>query len=105
MTYSTPAPCFVKSMERHFHTKEALFACGSPIVLAVADTKSEAPEAKDVKAIVLREGDLVILKEGIWHDACHGLGVPTCYYWYAECDPAITDPWVAISGGPINLLI
>jgi ureidoglycolate lyase len=105
LTYGSPAPCVVKTMERHHHTREALFGCSVPIVLAVADTKGDAPDAKDIRAVVLREGDLVILGEGIWHDACHGLGVPAGYYWYAECDPNIKDPWVAVSGGPVSLLI
>lgn len=102
-TTGVPAPCTFTTMEQHHHTKEALFAQAGPVVLAVADTPGPAPAAQDVVAVVIRPGDLVILDEGVWHDACHGLGVATPYYWFAVCDPQITDPWVPVEGGPVHL--
>lgn len=102
-TISSAAPCTTATMERHHHTKEALFTTTGPVLLAVANTDAAAPLADDVCVVVIRHGDLVILNEGTWHDVCHGLGVQTPYYWHNVCDPSIVDPWVPIDGGPLLL--
>jgi ureidoglycolate lyase len=102
-TVGDAAPCVTGAMERHFHTKEALFTSGKPVLLAVAATMGDEPAAGDVRVVILREGDLVILDEGIWHDACHGLGERSVYYWHAVCDPQIVDPWVPLRSGPVRL--
>ena len=44
------------------------------------------PQAEDVRAVILRAGDVVVLNRGIWHDACRGLGRPSAYYYLASCD-------------------
>ncbi|TAM66972.1 MAG: hypothetical protein EPN48_15010 [Microbacteriaceae bacterium] len=102
-TVGTEAPCQTGAMERHHHTKEALFTSGQPVLLAIAATDGDAPAAADVRVVIIRPGDLVILNEGIWHDACHGLGEQTAYYWHAVCDPRIVDPWVQLENGPVRL--
>lgn len=104
-TLAASAPCVTTVMERHHHTKEALFTSREPILLAVAPGHPDAaaPKARDIRAVIIRQGDLVILDKGTWHDACHGLGVDAPYYWHAVCDPKIVDPWVAIEGGPVRL--
>ena|SRR5690625_1131321 len=102
-TLGTNLPTVTTTMEQHHHTKEALFPAAGPIALAVADTKADAPHVDDIRAVIIRPGTLVVLHEGIWHDACHGLGQDTPYYWYAYCDPNIVDPWTPITGGPIRL--
>lgn len=102
-TISAAAPCTTATMERHHHTKEALFTITGPVLLAVADTDADAPRADDVCVVVIRHGDLVILNEGTWHDVCHGLGVQTPYYWHNVSDPSIVDPWIPIDGGPLRL--
>lgn len=102
-TVATPLPAEVRRMERHHHTKEALFAAQGPVALPLAATDGEAPTADDIIVVIIRPGDLVVLDEGIWHDACHGLEQETPYYWYAECDPSIVDPWVTIDGGGVSV--
>lgn len=102
-TSGIAAPCITRTMERHHHTKEALFTNSGPVLLAVAATASAAPRSEDIHVVIIRHGDLVILNEGTWHDACHGLGEEMPYYWYASCDPSIIDPWVPIEGGPVHL--
>ncbi len=104
-TVAAKAPCVTAKMERHHHTKEALFTNSEPVLLAVApgNPDSVAPNLSEIRAIIIRHGDLVILHEGTWHDACHGLGVIASYYWHAVCDPTVIDPWVAIEGGAVRL--
>ena len=58
------------SMERHFLTEEPQFCGDGDMVLTVADSDPEnAPKAGDVKAFILKPGDLAVLAKGIWHDA------------------------------------
>jgi len=103
LTIGSAEPLQVAAMERHLHTKEALFCAGAPVVVAVADTSGEHPHADDVRAFVIEPGDVVILDEGIWHSACHGLGSPTPYYWLATADDSIADVWAPVTGGPIEV--
>lgn len=97
---SLPAPSI--KMERHQHTSEALFCAADPVCLFVADTGGDRPSADDVRAFILEPGSVVVLRRGVWHDACRGLNRPTPYYWIANADPQITDPWVDIEGGPLR---
>jgi len=103
LTIGSAEPLRVDAMERHLHTKEALFCAGAPVVVAVADTAGDVPHADDVRAFVIEPGDVVILDEGIWHTACHGLGAPTPYYWLATADDSIADVWAPVTGGPLEV--
>lgn len=97
-TVGQPAPCTVRSMEKHEHTMEAVFCTKDPIVLCVAASRADMPpQAEDVRALILRPGDVAVLKRGIWHDACHGLGRPAAYYYLASRGgkPAV---WVEVEG-------
>lgn len=97
-TVGQRAPYTVHSMEKHEHTMEAVFCAADPIVLCVAASRGGMPpRAEDVRAVILRPGDVAVLKRGIWHDACHGLGRQAAYYYLASRGekPAV---WVEVEG-------
>lgn len=97
-TVGQRTPYTLHSMEKHEHTMEAVFCAAAPIVLCVAASCGEMPpRAGDVRAVILRPGDVAVLKRGIWHDACHGLGRQTAYYYLASKGktPAV---WVEVEG-------
>lgn len=105
LTVGSPLPSKTYKMERHLHTKEALFCTSEPIVLAIANSKdSERPRAEDIKAIIINPGDVVVLNEGIWHDACHGIESVVPYYWFAQVLDSPTE-WVEIENGPVKILV
>jgi len=104
-TLGSPTPCNVHTMERHLHTQEALFCLADPIVVALANSgDSEQPHVADIQAVILQPGEVIVLNNGIWHDACHGLNQSVHYYWMAT---ELEEPtqWVEISGGPITLTL
>lgn len=97
-TVGQRTPYTLHSMEKHEHTMEAVFCEAAPIVLCVAASCGDMPpRAEDVRAVILRPGDVAVLKRGIWHDACHGLGRQTAYYYLASKGktPAV---WVEVEG-------
>ena len=91
------------AMERHTHTREALFCLAESVVLAVAPADSDAPIGSEVVAVVIRPGDVVVLGEGVWHGPCWGLEGPTPYYWYAAVDDSRVTVWEPIVDGPIRV--
>ncbi|KQL49651.1 hypothetical protein AN963_07980 [Brevibacillus choshinensis] len=102
-TLGSPAPCMVSTMERHLHTQEALFCLSEPIVVALAiSSDNEQPHASDIEAVLIQPGEVIVLNEGVWHDACHGINKSSHYYWMATESDEPTE-WVGISGGPIAL--
>ena len=103
MTRGPAAPWVCRQMERHPRTEEALFCAAEAIVLAVAPpSDSVAPEAGSVRAFVLQPGQVAVMAQGVWHDACRGLLGPTYYHWMAICGLG-PDPWVAVKGGPVRV--
>ena len=75
----------VDSMERHLSTEEVLFTGDRPIILSLADSDPQGePAAEDVVSFLMEPGDLVVLKKGIWHDACHSAGGRARYYFLAN---------------------
>lgn len=101
ITQGPAAPWSCEKMERHHGTEEALFCAGAPIVLAVAPPcQNVAAAAKNVSAYIINPGQIVVMKKGVWHDACRGLDGPTPYYWMAVCGLG-PDPWVPLEGGPV----
>lgn len=100
-TLGSATPFAVTGMERHEHTREVLLCAAEPVVVAVADTAGDEPAAADVRAFVLQPGDVVVLAEGIWHTACHGVGKPSHYYWLATADDTIADEWVLPRGASL----
>lgn len=104
LTRGTGTPCETTRMERHFHTEEAIFCLAEPIVLVVAPpTDADAPDAAGVRAFVIRPGTVAVMREGTWHDACHGIGQPATYYWQATVRDDIASSWVEIEGGPVTV--
>ena len=82
--------------------------CGDgEMVLTVADSDPDRyPEAGDVKAFIMKPGDVVVLAKGIWHDANHGTkeGHDVLYYFMAtnkEPDNFREIEWVKISPEPV----
>lgn len=97
-TIGSSIPCTVRSMEKHFHTEEALFCAAESIVLVVAEARGALPpQAEDIRAFVLHPGDVAVLKRNIWHDACRGVGKKTGYYYLASRGAAPAD-WIAVNG-------
>lgn len=104
-TLGSPAPCSVHTMERHLHTQEALFCLADPIVVALANSgDSEQPHVTDIEAVIISPGEVIVLNNGIWHDACHGLKQSAHYYWMAT-ESEESAEWVEITGGPITLTL
>jgi ureidoglycolate lyase len=104
VTRGTATPCQTARMERHFHTEEAIFCLADPIVLIVAPaTGTDAPDAASLRAFIVRPGTVAVMREGTWHDACHGVGQPASYYWQATCRDDLASSWVEIEGGPVTV--
>ena len=84
LTVGCAAPCKVISMEKHSHTQEAILCMAEPILFCVAASNgNEPPKAEDLRAFLMQPGDVAIIEREVWHDACHGLGHDTAYYWLA----------------------
>ena len=97
-TIGGSAPYIVSSMEKHFHTEEALFCAAEPIVLVVAASHGDLPpQAKDIRAFVLHPGEVAVLNRNVWHDACRGLRKNTGYYYLASRGAAPAD-WITVDG-------
>lgn len=97
----------VDSMERHLSTEEVLFAGDKPIVLSIAASDpAHAPEAEDVVSLLLEPCDLVVLKPGIWHDACHAAKEHAMYYFlsYSNGDPEETT-WIPVAPDPVQVTL
>lgn len=102
-TIGQSAPYILKSMEKHDHTREALFCTSDPIIVCFAKSRDElSPRAEEVRAVILRQGDVIVLERNIWHDAGHGMGRPTTYYYLASrgVEPA---KWVNIAGDEVKV--
>ncbi len=95
----------VDSMERHLSSEEVLFAGDKPIVLSIAASDpAGAPKSGDIVNLLLEPCDLVVLKPGIWHDACHAANQRAMYYFlsYTNGDPSETT-WVPIEPSPVQV--
>ncbi len=105
LTVGSAMPCVTWTMERHPAAEEAFLCMTSPIVLPVAlASQTEYPRARDVAAYVLEPGDVVVLKPGVWHDACHGVNEPAPYFWLAAgSSSASPEPWASITDGPVEI--
>lgn len=94
-------PLEVDSMEVHNLTTEMLMCGDKPIVLAVADSDPHAAgaRAEDIRAFIISPGEIVVMKKGIWHDACRGVDGDTYYYFMAQnLEPA---EFVPVIGDPV----
>ena len=101
MTHGGSAPWHCAEMERHDGTEEALFCAAAPVVLVVAPASSApVPRRDEIEAFVISPGQAVVMKRGVWHDACRGLSGPTPYFWMAVCGLG-ASPWIPVEGGPL----
>ncbi|WP_448956441.1 ureidoglycolate lyase [Labrys neptuniae] len=103
MTHGGAAPWRCAEMERHASTEEAIFCASLPIVLAVAPASpAKAPCADAIEAFVISPGQAVVMKRGVWHDACRGQSEAAPYFWMAICglEPSA---WIPVEGGPVSI--
>lgn len=97
----------VDTMERHLSTEEILFAGDKPIVLSVAGSDPAGlPQAEDVVSLLMEPGDLVVMKRGVWHDACHAVEGTAQYYFLSHSgdDPDETA-WKAVQPAPVQVAL
>lgn len=93
-------PWLCVTMERHPGTEEAIFCGAQPVILAVAPASdADAANRADIEAFVIAPGQVVVMRRGVWHDACRGVSGPAAYYWMAICGLG-ESPWVPVAGGP-----
>ena len=64
------------------------------------------PQAKDVVSLLMEPGDLVVMKRGIWHDACHAVEGHAQYYFlsYSNGDPDETA-WKQIQPAAVQVAL
>lgn len=97
------------SMERHMLTEEPQFCGDGEMVLTVADSDPDQyPREEDVRAFILKPGDVVVVSKGIWHDANHGVDRDTYYYFLAtnkEPDNLREIEWVNIQPEPVRVIV
>ena len=95
----------VDSMERHLSSEEVQFAGSKPIILSVADSDPWGnPKEDDVASFLLNPGDAIVLKKGIWHDACHCVDGETMYFFlsYTNGEPSETT-WLSVVPDPVSV--
>lgn len=97
-----------RSMEVHMLTEEPQFCGDADMVLTVADSDPMGnPREEDVRAFIMRPGDLAVLAKGVWHDANHGVDKDTMYYFTAlnhPGNPRETE-WFDILPEPVAVLV
>lgn len=103
MTHVKGLPDTVSHMERHDHTREALFSGGQDIAVAVCSSSHTIPTAAETELVKIPAGTAFVMARGTWHSPCFGLDGPTAYYWLAISDPRFPSDWVEISGGPYQV--
>lgn len=101
-TLGSGCPFTASMMERHYHTQEALFCAGAPVVFLVAKASEEnAPRAADLVPVILKPGEIAVLHRKTWHSSAHGLNGKTHYYYLALCYKNEPTEWKEITGGPV----
>ena len=103
-TIGQSAPYVLQSMEKHDHTMEALFCMSEPVIVCFAKSRGTLPpQAEDVRSVILRQGDVIVLARNIWHDAGHGVGKPASYYYLASRGASPAE-WVSVEGPAVNVV-
>ena len=103
---SIQLPVSVEKMEMHLTTEEAMIAASDDIVVALAPATGgkadDAPDIKDLICVLLKPGDVLVVKKGVWHSACYGYCRPAMYYFMFEDlnEPVI---WTKIIDGPCEI--
>lgn len=97
----------IEKMEQHRESKELVICGDRPVVLPLClprrrEDWTEHPRAEDVRAVILRPGDAVVLDEYIWHAGCLPLVEDTFYLFaYRVRDEELY--WRTVEHGPIEL--
>ena len=105
-TTSGAAPYTATHMERHRAAAEALFDAHDDLVLLVAPAgEGSRPEAAQLRAFRIPAKTLVILRPGVWHDACRGAEGPVSYVWVSTNGLAPSEGWVTIDDGPVAVAL
>lgn len=103
MTFVGGLPAQVTHMERHDHTREALFGAGNEICVAVCDGAEEYPLGSKTVVLRIPVGTALAMHRGTWHSACLGVTGPTGYYWIAVSEPSLPSEWIEIVAGPVPI--
>lgn len=102
LTSVAALPAHVLRMERHLYTSEALFCAGEAVVVPVAPIGS-APRTSELRALLIRPGQALVLAPGVWHAPCLGLNGPASYYWHAAVDDSVETVWTELDEGPVRI--
>lgn len=61
--------------------QKLLICSQQEMVIAVASRNDGMkPEEAEIKAFIMKPGEILLLQPGIWHDICRGAEVPVEYY-------------------------
>ena len=76
----------------------------TPETIVTVGDPAAAPRAEDVVSLRMEPGDLVVLKRGIWHDACHAVEGSAMYYFlsYSSPEPGETA-WIPVTPAPVRV--
>lgn len=97
-------PFAVDAMERHTKTSELMVCGDKPMVLAVADSDPMGKvRPEDIRAFVVSPGEIVVIKPGIWHDACRSAEGDGCYYYFLSLETDEKAVFVPIDGDPVDV--
>ncbi len=103
MTHVQRLPKTVTHMERHDHTREALFSGGDDVVVAVCSSEHAVPTVEGTQLVRIPARTAFVMSRGTWHSPCFGIDGPTAYYWLAVSDPRFPSEWIEIAGGPYEV--
>lgn len=100
-------PFTVDKMERHTQTTELMICGNQPMVLAVADTDpaSSGAKAEDIVAFLVEPGEIVVINEGIWHDACRSAQGDSCYYYFLSLETDEKAVFTDVLGGSVDVTL
>lgn len=101
-------PCLcIDKLEQHRQSKEVVICGNHPVVIVLCLPRDPAdhrehPYIKDVVAVKISPGDILVLDEHVWHSGCMPLEQDAHYFFmYKVRDEMLY--WVEIDGGPAEL--
>lgn len=102
-------PLLVKSMELHLDREEWVYALSQPVIQVVALSaadNTDLPDVKSARAFLIKPGQGVVIRPGVWH----GVGLPAgdrdvVYGFVLSRSKAETqeaeNPWVGFAHGAV----
>lgn len=84
--HAAAVPSPIDTMQRYSQSEQMLLCSDQPIAILAAGNEDAIPSASDIRAFVLRPGDLAILGKGVWHSLGYGTQSDTIYY-FLSADP------------------